>query len=75
MRSRNTAEEFRVLHILAVNATKVVTRPQIQSRVFSKKFVSRTLDVFVCTLRRKLRTLNLDIEAVRGVGYRLEKLP
>jgi len=56
----------------------VRTRDQIIAAVHGKSAVltSRTVDVHVTALRRKLGDLSECIETVRGVGYRFaEALP
>ncbi len=72
-----TATEYRLLHYLATNARRVVTREQILEAVWDITFTSNAsvLDTYVSYLRHKI-----DIEepplihTVRGVGYSL-RLP
>lgn len=68
-----TLTEFGLLHFLAQRPGFVRTRDQIISAVHGKSTVlsSRTVDVHVTALRRKLGELSGMIETVRGVGYRL----
>lgn len=68
-----TLTEFGLLHFLAQRPGFVRTRDQIISAVHGKSTVlsSRTVDVHVTALRRKLGELAAMIETVRGVGYRL----
>jgi two-component system, OmpR family, alkaline phosphatase synthesis response regulator PhoP len=67
-----TLTEFKILRELASEDSKVVSRLEIQTRVFGQaKLSNRSLDVHVCALRKKLKPANLDIDSVRGVGYRL----
>jgi len=73
-----TVTEFGVLHHLAMRPGFVRTRDQIIAAVHGKSAVltSRTVDVHVTALRRKLGDLAECIETVRGVGYRFaEALP
>ena len=67
-----TLTEFGMLQYLAVRPGFVRTREQIISAVHGKSTVlsSRTVDVHVTALRRKLGDLGDRIETVRGVGYR-----
>jgi DNA-binding response OmpR family regulator len=67
-----TVTEFGVLHHLASKPGFVRTRDQIIAAVHGKSTVltSRTVDVHVTALRRKLGGLSECIETVRGVGYR-----
>lgn len=67
-----TLTEFKILRELATDKEKVVSRREIQGQVFGAQTVSkRSLDVHICALRKKLGPYNLDIDSVRGVGYRL----
>jgi two-component system phosphate regulon response regulator PhoB len=67
-----TLTEFGILHYLASRPGFVRTRDQIIAAVHGKSTVlsSRTVDVHVTALRRKLDSLADCIETVRGVGYR-----
>lgn len=67
-----TLTEFKILRELATDKEKVVSRQEIQGQVFGLEKVSkRSLDVHICSLRKKLGPFSLDIYSVRGVGYRL----
>ncbi len=71
-----TATEFDVLHCLARAEGKVLSREQIQSRVWgpSHHGTPRTIDNFILQLRTKLERdpqSPQHIVTVRGVGYRL----
>ncbi|MCE2881226.1 MAG: response regulator transcription factor [Planctomycetaceae bacterium] len=67
-----TLTEFGILHYLATRPGFVRTRDQIIAAVHGKSTVlsSRTVDVHVTALRRKLGALADCVETVRGVGYR-----
>jgi DNA-binding response OmpR family regulator len=64
--------EFELLAELARNAGRVVTRDRLLDRVWGLSFPggTRTVDVHVAQLRKKLRCPEV-IQTVRGVGYRL----
>ncbi|MGI9013026.1 MAG: response regulator transcription factor [Phycisphaerales bacterium] len=68
-----TLTEFEILRCLASRHGFVRTRDQIIAAVHGVNAVlaSRTVDVHVTALRRKLGDLGRMIETVRGVGYRL----
>jgi two-component system phosphate regulon response regulator PhoB len=70
-----TLTEFGILHYLASRPGFVRTRDQIISAVHGKSTVlsSRTVDVHITALRRKLGTLAECVETVRGVGYRFSE--
>ncbi len=67
-----TLTEFGILQYLAARPGFVRTRDQIISAVHGKSTVlsSRTVDVHITALRKKLGSLSECIETVRGVGYR-----
>jgi DNA-binding response OmpR family regulator len=67
-----TLTEFGILRYLATRPGFVRTRDQIIASVHGKHTVlsSRTVDVHMTALRRKLGDLGPMLETVRGVGYR-----
>jgi two-component system, OmpR family, response regulator MtrA len=64
--------EYELLTELARNAGQVVSRDRLLDRVWGVSFAggTRTVDVHVAQLRKKLGRPNL-IQTVRGVGYRI----
>jgi DNA-binding response OmpR family regulator len=69
------AKEFNLLHEFALNAGRVLTREQIQQRLYAwgDEVESNTVDVHIHHLRRKLAPEL--IRTVRGVGYVFAKEP
>ena len=69
-----TYKEFELLHLLLVNAGIVLKRDLILERVWGTDFEgeSRTLDMHIGTLRRKLGESGVHIKTVRNVGYMME---
>jgi two-component system alkaline phosphatase synthesis response regulator PhoP len=72
-----TRLEFDLLHLLLVNAGRVLTRERLLEQAWGYDFVgdTRAVDSVVKRLRLKLRQASPEadaIEAVRGVGYRLK---
>jgi DNA-binding response OmpR family regulator len=68
-------KEFDLLALLAAEAGHVVGRERIMRDVWDEHWFgsTKTLDIHVSTLRRKLAGLGPGaITTVRGVGYRLE---
>lgn len=67
------AQEFEVLHVLARHAGRVLTREQLLEKAWGFDFYgqTRTVDVHVAQLRRKLAGSGVTIETVTGVGYKL----
>jgi DNA-binding response OmpR family regulator len=73
-----TASEFRILQVLAARPGTVVSRSAIYEAVFNREMSaeSRTVDVLISRLRRKLSRLdsggaNLTIQTAHGFGYTL----
>lgn len=71
-----TRTEFEILHYLATRPGFVRTRDQIITAAHGDSAVltSRTVDVHVTSIRRKLGDLGGMLTTVRGVGYRIEDL-
>lgn len=68
-----STREFDLLHLLALDAGRVLTRAQIEQRLYSwgEEVDSNTVEVHVHHLRRKLGADS--IRTVRGVGYLLPR--
>ena len=69
-----TTREFDLLSILLGNPDRVLTRELLLDRVWGLAFPggTRTVDVHVASLRRKLARPEL-VQTVRGVGYKLAR--
>lgn len=69
-----TATEFRLLHQLALKPGHAFTREQLQNRVARGGAVmqSRSIDVHIRSVRRKLGEASDIIQTIRSVGYRLK---
>ena len=67
-----TLTEFSLLRFLGTRPGVVRRRDQIISAVHGRDTVlsSRTVDVHVTAIRKKLGDLGSCIETVRGIGYR-----
>lgn len=71
-----TLKEFELLRLLASNPFHVFTRNGLLDKIWGFDFLgdTRTVDVHICNLRRKLEEYDKKgqyyIETVRGVGYR-----
>jgi DNA-binding response OmpR family regulator len=73
-------KEFDLLAALAGRAGEVVTREDLMAQVWDENWFgpTKTLDVHVSVLRRKLAELGEDparITTLRGRGYRYEAAP
>jgi DNA-binding response OmpR family regulator len=69
-------KEFDLLLALARQREIVLTRDQLLDQVWGYDYFgqTRTVDVHVASLRRKLGEGDVQIETVTGVGYRLTLL-
>jgi two-component system phosphate regulon response regulator PhoB len=69
-----TLTEFEILKFLAFRAGFVRTRDQIIEAAHGPRVVmsTRTIDVHITALRKKLTPYGNAIETIRGVGYRID---
>ncbi len=69
-----TYKEFELLYLLLQNAGLVQTRDMLMEKIWGTDFIgeSRTLDVHIKTLRKKLGESGRHIKTVRNVGYLAE---
>jgi len=70
-----THKEFEMLRIFMKNPDMVFSRDVLMNKVWGVDYVgeSRTVDMHIKTLRKKLGNCGGQIKTVIGVGYRLEK--
>ena len=68
-----TFKEYELLFYLLLNAGIVLSREKIMEAVWGYDFEgeSRTVDMHIKTLRRKLGSAGENIKTVRNVGYKL----
>lgn len=66
-------QEFEVLVVLARHRNLVLTREQLLNLAWGFDFYgqTRTVDMHIAQLRRKLATSAVKIETVTGIGYKL----
>ena len=66
-------QEFEVLKVLAENQGVVLTREQLLSKAWGFDFYgqTRTVDVHIAQLRRRIQASRVRIETVTGIGYKL----
>ena len=73
-KAKLTSTEYKILNCLAVHEGRVVTREQILNEVWKNDFAqvsSRTIDVHIRALRKKLPALSKSLTSTYGVGYSL----
>jgi two-component system phosphate regulon response regulator PhoB len=70
-----TAGEFRIMRFLASRPGRVLSRSEIIEGALNGSVdgLSRTIDVHLMSIRRKLGSGAALIETIRGVGYRLSE--
>lgn len=68
-----TPSEFKLLHALALNRGRVLTRDRLIELVQGNgvAVIDRAIDTHVFGLRKKLGDASHFIETVRGIGYRI----
>ncbi|HXH26256.1 MAG TPA: response regulator transcription factor [Vicinamibacterales bacterium] len=69
---RVTRREFELLRYLIANRNRVLSREQLLERVwgYERDIETRSVDVHIGRLRKKLRTAGRQIETLIGLGYR-----
>lgn len=69
-----TLKEFELLSYLAENRGHVITRDQLLDKVWGIEYAgeTRTVDVHIRYLRKKLGDEDKYIETIRGKGYKLK---
>ncbi|MBD3181710.1 response regulator [Candidatus Poribacteria bacterium] len=69
-----TYAEFKTLELLARKPSRVFTRQQIIDGIWDdyRLVVSKTVDVHIARLRKKIGKYGHMIKTVRGVGYKFE---
>lgn len=71
-----TYKEFELLHYLILNAGFVLSREKLLNAVWGYHYIgeSRTVDMHIKSLRKKLGSAGDMIKTVRNVGYKLEEM-
>lgn len=74
VRAELTLKEFGILALFLNNQGRVFTRDSLLEQVWGYNFEggTRTVDVHIRSLRKKLSPYEGSVETVRGLGYRLE---
>lgn len=64
-------KEYDLLGYLLKNAEKMVTKKELLSKIWgiNRQIETRTLDMFISRVRKKISSSNVHIETLRGVGY------
>jgi len=69
-----TQTEFKILTYMGRHFEKVFTREELLSAIWGSEgaVFDRSVDVHVCSIRKKLASHNVQFKSISGVGYRLE---
>jgi two-component system alkaline phosphatase synthesis response regulator PhoP len=69
-----TLKEYEILKLFMKNPGTVFSRERLLSEIWGSDYLgeSRTVDMHIKTLRKKLGNAGAHIETVIGVGYRME---
>lgn len=64
-------KEYGLLEYLLKNAEKMVTKEEFLSKIWgiNCRIETRTVDMFISRVRKKISSSNVHIETLRGVGY------
>lgn len=68
-----TSREFIIMNILLKTPGKIATREELVAGFDDSEVTTRTIDVHVSALRKKLEKIELSISTVRGKGYKIER--
>lgn len=72
-----TLKEFELLRLFMKNAGIALSRERLMELIWGHDFQgeSRTLDVHIKSLRKKLGTQGDCIQTIRGMGYKFDEMP
>ena len=70
-------KEFQLLEYFINNPNRILSKEQIYDKVwgYDNEIESNNLEAYLSFIRKKLKAIgaNVNIKAVRGMGYRMEK--
>ncbi|MBE0412612.1 response regulator transcription factor [Yoonia sp.] len=68
------SREIRLLEVFARHPGQIMSKSQLMDRLFSydTAVTENAIEVYVGRLRRRIDSVGLRIETVRGLGYRIE---
>lgn len=66
-----TLKEYQILKYLIVNKNKVISKDELLQKVWNDDYYyeTRTIDIHISTLRKRISASNITINTIRGVGY------
>jgi two-component system response regulator QseB len=66
-----TNREFAIIELLISEPGAVHSREDLVKKIGNEEVTMRSIDVHVSSLRKKIERLNIGIETMRGVGYKI----
>lgn len=66
-----TSREFKIMSFLLESKNEIISREKMVGDFDDPEVTTRTIDVHISSLRKKLSNVNLSIETIRGQGYRI----
>lgn len=69
-----TPKEFSIMSCLLKNKSHTISRDQLLAHMYEdqeNKAISRNIDVHIVSLRKKVAKVGIEIETIRGIGYRV----
>lgn len=66
-----TSREFKIMNLLLSHKNEIITRESMVSNFEDNEVTTRTIDVHISSLRKKFLRSNINIETMRGQGYRV----
>ena len=68
-----TTKEFKLLFLLLTSHDRIFTREQLMNEIwgYDSESYERTVDTHIKRLREKIKTKDIDIITVRGLGYKV----
>ncbi|MFV0424777.1 MAG: winged helix-turn-helix domain-containing protein [Bacilli bacterium] len=64
-----TYKEFMIIYILIKNINKYISKQELIKLIWNSNEKTRSVDTYVCTLKRKIKPYNINIKNKRNIGY------
>lgn len=70
-----TYKEYEILKYLLENINKPISREELLNKVWRYEYLgeTRTVDIHIKTIRKKLLSAENYIKTIRGVGYKISE--
>ena len=67
-----TSREYKIMEVLVNEPDKIHSRLNLAKSMGEKDILDRNVDVHICSLRRKISSVDIGIETLRGEGYKIQ---